>query len=280
MNCLVLGYGSIGKRHAHNLLCMGHSVVVYDPAHAVLTAWDTGAYDAVVVSSPTKHHSVQAGHWCQRVRGVYVEKSAACTAQEWVPVIDVASAFGAKVAVGHNWRFHPAAEELRKLGPIKRALFTSLDDFYHWPSGKDHLGKDGIVLVSSSHTVDLINHLYGPVECYGAMKLVDGGGVALRLRDRRIYADDTGGFTVDIVNVWASPITASTAWGVLEDGWAFEMDLLAEEWREYTEGKMHYDCLAAFMHWVETGERDPRTCTAQEGLEVMEVLDQCREKLE
>src|SRR5262245_42559638 len=117
----IIGLGSIGLRHACNLLMMGHQVYGHDPdrsrcnllrdaggklmANPYLHSFDTlGACDAVVIASPTPEHA--RGLECLRFgnnpkyKPAFVEKPIADR-------LDLENT-DAVVMVGNNLRFHSA----------------------------------------------------------------------------------------------------------------------------------------------------------------------------
>ena len=137
----VLGLGSIGSRHAHNLSALGHQVLGFDPepsdeplsctraesVHAAIA----GA-DAVVVASPTSLHAM-------------------------------------------NLRFHPGVLALRellrsgRLGTIRYAQVSSGSDLRRWRPGRDYrtaysarADLGGGVVRDSIHELDYLTWLLGP----------------------------------------------------------------------------------------------------------------------
>lgn len=181
---VVLGYGSIGKRHAANLRGLGLDVLTFDPAINMYDFYDwpnMAAGNLVFMCSPTDYHANQAeAAILNGARAVYVEKPPAKNAKRWERVVNQANAHGVKLAVGFNWRFHPAVTALRDRGPIRDGTLIGLDDFWRWPTEqRAHLRKDGILWCSASHSVDLILHLYGPAKCHNSLQLHDSSTLML-----------------------------------------------------------------------------------------------------
>jgi predicted dehydrogenase len=111
---VVLGAGSIGRRHCANLHAAGAAVTVLDPdadrIRATVAALDgvdgevgdeiPDGYDGVVVASPTVLHAAQTAVAVATGAKVMVEKPLACC------VADVPDAVvDARVCVGYNLRF-------------------------------------------------------------------------------------------------------------------------------------------------------------------------------
>ena len=111
---LVVGAGSIGTRHARNLIDAGASVVVTDPlaeraaavggaTAAPLDEAFAGAYDAVVVASPTSLHAEQVEAALAIAPRVFVEKPLAGSRSA---ADHLATTAGDRLMVGYNLRCH------------------------------------------------------------------------------------------------------------------------------------------------------------------------------
>lgn len=189
---VVLGCGSIGKRHVRNLLALGEkNVVGFDPredrrAEAKALGIETASTmdevwaakpDAVLVTSPSKLHVATALEAAERGVHMFVEK----------PVSDVHDAaldqLVLRVAekklvslVGCNLRFHPGLANAKKvidsgrLGRIVscRAEFGQyLPDWHPWEdyrqgySARKDLG--GGVILDAIHELDYVRWLMGDV---------------------------------------------------------------------------------------------------------------------
>lgn len=121
---LVLGAGSIGSRHARNLLAAGADVRITDPDPARAGAVDgatavpfddlasLGGLDGVVVASPTIRHAEHLRWALGAAPRVLVEKPLAMAPAE---VVDLVATEGHRVMVGYNLRFH---EPLRRVAGI------------------------------------------------------------------------------------------------------------------------------------------------------------------
>lgn len=179
---LVVGYGSIGARHARLLAAAGGQVACvtrntdcphacYDGVAAGITAF---APTHIVVSNETARHAgtladIAAAGW----RGpVLVEK----------PLFDEASGMipsGLEVTVAFNLRFHPLVLQLHER-IAERAIFSA--DFYvgqhlaDWRPGTDYRKSysasrvlGGGVLRDLSHEIDLVQFLCGPLNLVAAL---------------------------------------------------------------------------------------------------------------
>jgi predicted dehydrogenase len=201
---LVIGAGSIGRRHAAHLEAAGAHVEITDPdparaAHATAAAivdpdaLVPGAYDGVVVASPTRLHAEHATSALDAGAAVLVEKPIAARSTE----LDALLAAGDRVMVGYNLRFFEPVQRFMALvhggeaGTVRtvRAWFGShLPD---WRPGTDYRESysaradlGGGILLDAIHELDLLVWLLG-----------DGfevrGAVVDRIGALEIDVDDT-----------------------------------------------------------------------------------------
>lgn len=163
----VIGYGSIGKRHADNLMQLGHPVVVYDPNASVGASTDSleeaiNDSDAVVIASPTSMHSQHIRFALDAGKPIFCEK----------PLADheVPDTFERVVMVGYNLRFHSCvlkAKEWVDKGFLGQPLWANLVCAQY--NSRDDYHRDGVIL-NWSHEIDLALHLIGPAGVSGCVK--------------------------------------------------------------------------------------------------------------
>lgn len=159
----ILGLGSIGSRHARNLLEMGHEVWGYDPVASpkiaglrqpALIETAVKDIDALLVCTPTALHT--DGILLRDDIPVFVEK----------PIFDLGNRpaasilEGRRMVVGYNLRFHPlittVREWLKGIGnPIWATFVVGQPNTKQYP---DHVG------LNWSHEIDLAEHLIGPLD--------------------------------------------------------------------------------------------------------------------
>lgn len=179
----MVGAGSIGARHARNLINEGASVDICDPvadradrvegARAVpFDLSRAGGVDAVVVASPTVVHAEQTlAVLAAGARRVLVEKPLAMST---VDAEEVARCGGDAIAVAFNLRFHEPVRRLVSLvleGGVGRVMAARLwagSYLPDWRLGVDYrttysaqarLG--GGVLLDAIHEIDLLVWLLG-----------------------------------------------------------------------------------------------------------------------
>ena len=168
----ILGYGSIGKRHAGNVQTLGHKVNAYDPVgqidgictpeRAKVIDWA----DAIIVASPTAHHVIDFHDAAAAGKHVLVEKPFACDGPTDILHNMLKSAHlinkNIIIATGFNLRFHSCVQEVKKLmdkryiGDPVCASFT-----VNQLSSKPVYLRDGIIRNWLSHEIDLAHFLLG-----------------------------------------------------------------------------------------------------------------------
>jgi len=165
----VLGLGSIGARHAKNILDMGHQVIGFDPnlsGHVVgitevatMEEFYGQEYDAVVIASPSSLHT-RHKMIIQENPPILIEKPIG-TSEMDVDILQQTPL--GNVRVGNNLRFHPcvkwAKNAIDGMGKIEHASFHC-EQFNSKP---DYI-RDGVTLNWGAHEVDLALHLLGPAE--------------------------------------------------------------------------------------------------------------------
>lgn len=203
---LVLGAGSIGSRHARNLLAAGARVRITDPDPARAEAVEgatavpfddlgsIGGLDGVVVASPTIRHAEHLRWALGASPRVLVEKPLAMAPDE---VADLVATDGHRVMVGYNLRFHEPLQRVAALvhgGQLGRIIglaawfgswlpdWRPAVDYRTTYSAQRALG--GGVLLDAIHELDLLVWLAGDgdFEVAGAV-LGTSGALELDVED-------------------------------------------------------------------------------------------------
>ncbi len=186
---LVVGAGSVGRRHARNLAALGATVSVVDPradrrdeaagevplraAHAELDAALADAHDAAVIASPTSLHVPQALATLAAGLPTLVEKPLAATLADGERLA-AAAAGGPPVLLGYTWRWWPALRHLRarvhagdvgEVRHVRCVLSAHLADWHPWERYQDFFmaraDLGGGALLDESHWIDLVVWLLG-----------------------------------------------------------------------------------------------------------------------
>ena len=199
MRFIILGAGSVGRRHLGNAVSLGHEVVaVCDPdprrlreakdivPSALLAEHEADgldeAADAALICSPTALHVEQARHAIGCGLHVFVEKPLSHTLECTEDLIREASAGDRVVLVGCNLRFFPSLQLVKRLleeGRIGRPLSARAQCGYYlpfWHPASDYRNgysanqaAGGGVILDSVHEFDYLRWLFGKVTevfCY------------------------------------------------------------------------------------------------------------------
>jgi len=189
MKILVVGCGSIGKRHAINAASLADTAVIdYDPEIADKVENDYGITsfsndlekalvwkpDGVVVSVPHKYHVDVAISAIDAGAHVLIEKPISHSQHEAIKLIEHANKLDKKVFVVCNMRFHPAVQTLRKYLPkIGKPLFSRVHYGNYLPDMRPGIDyrklyvadpQEGGVVLDGIHEIDYLSWLFGSVE--------------------------------------------------------------------------------------------------------------------
>lgn len=190
MRALVVGLGSIGRRHARNwaalglgplAICHQHHAPQPEPLSVQATEYDdldraleVEHPDVVLVTNPTSVHVATA---CAAVRAgahVLVEKPLGNTLDGLSDLLDLARATHRVLMVGYNLRFHPGVARLKALleenaiGRVVSARAEAgefLPDWHPWEdyrngyAARRELG--GGAVLTFSHELDALCWLLG-----------------------------------------------------------------------------------------------------------------------
>jgi predicted dehydrogenase len=178
LNCLIIGFGSIGQRHAHILSRLGHEIFVvssrkvrqFSSFSSLNTAITTVDFDYVVISNKTSEHFEtlsllsDAGY----NKKILIEK----------PVFDklynMQGFSVANIFIGYNLRFNPILQDIRSLLMDKEIYSIHVYCGQYLPewrpereysqSYSSSKKKGGGVLRDLSHELDYITWLTGDWE--------------------------------------------------------------------------------------------------------------------
>lgn len=169
MKILVIGYGSIGKRHTDNLLEMGHEVKVVDvdskrvPKELQAAGSFTVGVEVVFICTPTSSHLSSIETW--RNSHLFIEKPLAATLAG-LKVAEGKLESSEKVnMVACNMRFEPLIQKARdSLKEIGEIYSVKVDFGYYLPywSAVDYKNKEhpGVAL-DCVHDLDVLSWFHG-----------------------------------------------------------------------------------------------------------------------
>lgn len=189
MRVAVLGLGSIGMRHAGNLLRLGAQVCGFDPDPARRAALEAqggeiamtrdtaiAQSDAALIASPSALHHADLSAAVAAKRPALVEKPLSHDPQDLERLLDAAATQGLRVWGALNLRFHPAvlaAKALlqqKALGDLLWGRLICASYLPDWRPGQDYRQgyaadlRTGGVLFDVIHEFDLAHHLLGPTQ--------------------------------------------------------------------------------------------------------------------
>lgn len=177
----VIGLGSIGMRHAKNLLEMGHKVAGWDPDAAKSKAltglggmemdnpipydFETlGACDGVVIASPTHMHLAHLDRAVLRKKVTLVEKPIS-DATDTSFAKEILAAATKPVIMGNNLRWHPCVKKAKEwMGVIGAPIWASFTC-----SQKNTKYTDPCILNWGAHEIDLARYMLGDAHVTAAV---------------------------------------------------------------------------------------------------------------
>ena len=194
---LVLGCGSIGRRHAVNLLALGMERVAVcdvDPQRLSDAVSELGVKsfddygralqeclpDAVVVCTPPYLHVPQALEAVRAGASVFVEKPISHSLDGVDGLIAEAKARRVVLQVGYNFRFHPGLQRSKGLvddGVIGRVMWARAEIGQYLPEWRPdqdyrqsytaHASMGGGIILDASHEIDYLIWMFGdPTQVY------------------------------------------------------------------------------------------------------------------
>ena len=297
MRALVIGHGSIGKRHAEILTEMDDISRV-----SVLSSQNGLPYrtiqslegipplhpDYVVIASPTAQHSLQLRFLEDHLEGskILIEK----------PLFDSIDEFDVarnEVYVGFNLRFHPMIGKLRELCQGRRLWNIHVfcgsylpdwrpeSDYRETSSAKRHSG--GGVLLDLSHELDYVQWLAGNIEVQHA--------VSDKVSDLDIDSDDLLLFSGRTqhgahVQISLNYFTRKPIRQILIDGEGISIqgDLIAntlsvvkdDEVSEFSWPDFNRNDTYRAEHRAVLEGNTSKICTFNEGLQTMHLIESIR----
>ena len=241
MKALIIGYGSIGKRHfdiLKHISIVSHIEIVTKQiingvkSYKNLEDVNLIEFDYFVISSETYKHYNQLKYICQKVANkiILVEKP---LFDRCYDVIDVN---GNTIFTAYNLRFNPVLLTLKNMLVNERVYYVNAycgQYLPSWRKGTDYrnsysadLKKGGGVLRDLSHEIDYVTWLFGK---FDSSKVIN-----TKISDLEINSDDifTGiGVTSDksIVSITVDYISKITARRILvhTENFTFDVDLIA-----------------------------------------------------
>ena len=160
MRSVVVGLGSIGKRHAENLKGLGVEVVTTDIGDKL--RFDV---DCAFICTPTQFHVEHAIEYLKRDIPTFIEKPLTWTLDD-LPKIDP---YKDKICmVGCNLRFHPSIIKAKTIADSKKVIFARAETGYYLPFWRQtdykksySASEYGGIVIDAIHEPDYLYWLFG-----------------------------------------------------------------------------------------------------------------------
>lgn len=192
---MIVGLGSIGRRHLKNVLALGYrNVSGVEPnkknATAVQEEFSISVYnslqfglkqakpDAVFICSPTNFHILNAMAALRAGSHIFIEKPLSVNLKGVDNLIHLAKQKKKIAMVACNYLFHHGFQKLQKILAQKiygKPLFCRVTVSYYLPTARKNSNYKnlyaarknqggGVVLDSGSHTVNYLQNLFGKIK--------------------------------------------------------------------------------------------------------------------
>ena len=295
---VLIGCGSIAKKHHANILRLGSDVVAAaDPEMRYIPPNIKHKYadpdeclkehadgSTVVIASPSKFHAAQAFKAMEYgCKALLVEKPLGINMADVDGLAEYAETNNVRAAVAYNYRFHRVVHDV--LHPaqhdqdgMQRFLhISSTDDIRTWPNYRpgcymlDPMGG-GVLLTCATHSIDMAVHLFGEAENVSASIIYDKENSGL----------DTDA-VVRIVHKSQGVSWMGTRWnrpphsviGYVSGKSADSFDLLSPSC-ERDRSHMHLWMMEMFLIYADGGDRG-RLCTFEEAVHTVRIIDAAKQ---
>ncbi len=215
---LIVGFGSIGKRHFDNLRQIGGvEVAIFTRRHLDITGvtlfykFDDALkqeYDAVLIANETSSHIPAALAFAERQCHLFIEKPLSHNLKDIDRLTNLVKRHNLKVMVGCNMRFHPSVSLGRDIiqkgtiGNVVSAQIQAGQYLPEWHPGRDYrqsysarMDMGGGVILDLIHELDYACWFFGPASRIFAFSGKKG--------DLEIETEDTAEILLEFQNgVW------------------------------------------------------------------------------
>lgn len=288
MQSLVIGYGSIGRRHARLLTELGCAVAVVSSQNCTDYPCYTTIKEAVakhqphyvVVASITSRHS----HDLLALREAGFSGVALIEKPLFMNANEGETDYPFTLFTAYNLRFHPITQQLKAALSGQKILAVSAYVGQHlsqWRPGRDvkdtysaHKAQGGGVVRDLSHELDLAQYLFGDLTLHAASVArvgdvtVDSEDVATLLMQSSICSH---------IHVHMNYLdTMPTRWWyVITEQGSYHADLIACTLS--VDGQVQHlpcagDASYRAMHQAIISSDDSVLCTYQQGLAIMDII--------
>ncbi|HEX8332827.1 MAG TPA: Gfo/Idh/MocA family oxidoreductase [Segetibacter sp.] len=197
MKILLIGLGSIGKRHLRNILFLGYNHVsvvsrsgslpeefkglpVYSSLDAAL---NTSKFNVAIICTPTsKHIDSLIPVLAAGIQNIYIEKPVSHSIGEVESNLDFSSLTNKNIVVGYDLHFDPGFEKVKQLlksNTIGKPLSVNAQVGQYLPDWRPYedyrkgmsarIETGGGVMLDLVHEFDYLYHLFGKAQTIAAL---------------------------------------------------------------------------------------------------------------
>ena len=208
-------------RHGIRMLA-GYEAVLADPG-----------VDAVVLATPHSMHTDQIIAAARAGKPVFTEKPLGLTHADSARAVAACAAAGVTAAVGYNWRFQPALQEIRKMlddGRLGKLLhiegnFCGPSAYRfprgHWRHDRDEVPAGGMT-GRGVHVVDAMLYLAGHIESVNAQSVRRAQDFGVDDTTSMLFRFENGataylGTVIATAETWRMQVFGSSGWAEVGD---------------------------------------------------------------
>jgi len=162
----VVGFGSIGRRHARNLEKLKHQVVPLDINNNL--KFDV---DCAFICTPTQFHVKQAIEYINHGIPVFIEKPLSYSLDELNLIRQTVQRNKVITMVACNNRFHPSLLKAKNIADTGKVIFVRAEAGYYLPFWRQSdykksysASKYGGIVLDDIHSVDYLCWMFGKVK--------------------------------------------------------------------------------------------------------------------
>ena len=309
LNILVIGLGSIGKRHLKNIIGLGYkniSVVTrtgkadenFSGVHffsSIESAVSARSIDAAIICTPTARHTPDLQQLLQHgIRDIYIEKPAAHDEAGLQFLQTLTNPTQNRIVVGYDLRFDKGLQKLKQLiseETVGRPVTVNATVGQYLPDWRPHedyakgmsasIAKGGGVLLDLVHEFDYLYWLMGSVQ-HVAAYCMHSGSLNIETEDAvEVLLKFCSGVTGTVHLDYLQPQPVRNCMVTCTGGTIFwDMVLSEVKWvnRQKESFEFSYkgfernDRFVQIMQTFLEGKPDPRLTSLEQGLESLKMV--------
>lgn len=289
MNCLVVGYGSIGQRHVQILRKLGCRVAVVSRRKIDFPLTYISLYNALIQEEPdyivlanqtNQHYDSLAELASHGFKGiVLVEKPLFHIIQE-IPNNSFKQGY-----VGYNLRFHPILQKVLELIKKEPALYTQVyvgQYLPNWRQNQDYRRnysakktEGGGVLLDLSHELDYLRWFF---DDWNSIVAIGGKYSSLQINSDDMYSLMLTMKKCPMVQVHMNYLDriSRREITVITENYAIKADLVQQTLQineKLVKYNLDWDDTYSMQHKAIINGGNPLLCRLAEGLKVLEMIN-------